>query len=141
MKYMVISIPHTGTRTLRKLYRCGFVHTFHLTDTDEKLLKFWGNQFQLISPLRHPFNVWASWVGRHEKKQGDVPLELFEPEWMNMDRLSRILNIEFIPVDKLALEKVGSLGLDVGRAPNVEVDWDKIFSLPFVKEHYDAPGA
>lgn len=139
---IVLSIPHTGTRTLTELFDCGFMHTFVRTYNDYPLYKVILKRSFVISPLRDPRKVWESWVNRWEAQKGDAPLEYFSQQWGLLSMFADELPIFFFPVDKLLPDKVGHVEGDhpyYDPAIYPQPNWNYIYSLPMVEYYYDAP--
>lgn len=70
---MIISIPHTGTRCLRKTL--GIDKYWHFGVNDPKI-----NAYEGIAhiPLRDPFDVAVSWTSRYQSELGRDEIPLWE---------------------------------------------------------------
>lgn len=80
---VIVSIPYSGTRYLRKalkIPKC--VHTYV---GPERLLEYVGNAKLIVVPLRKPESNWKAWARRWpEGKPWDRRIAEFERAWMGM---------------------------------------------------------
>jgi len=157
---IVLSIPHTGTRTLMEAF--GWPH-FHVYGRIHPEFVGFARDTVLACPLREPRAVWQSWVKRWETDTGAVDLGLFIHQWEFLEEFDKEYDIFYIPLDcpgcglsgksqemldilskrldeelKVDFSKlVGHYGDDV-KTDHPEPDWDYIYNLPFVKRFYVA---
>ena len=136
---VVLSIPHTGTRSVMELFDCGHVHTY--VRTLPSFSEYWPilqNSFVIV-PLRNPRHTWESWVKRWNSKQGEVPLHLYQEQWEHLQWFNKRLRLWYIPVEILpTVSGHISDGVDdyYDPAKYDQPDWDMIYNLPFVKRYY-----
>ena len=151
---VVLSMQHSGTRTLCNLLNCGHFHTFAIEHPEVE--DFPENIF-IACPLRNPREMWASWAKRWEIGITAVDLGLFKAEFEYLSIFDDMYDIHYIPIDLPPRDDIlaewsdlldESLVIDWGdrkghiegstETDHPEPDWDYIYNLPFVKRFYVA---
>jgi len=134
---IIVSVPHTGTRFLQE--RLGVKKYIHTTCPWDALLERVKDK-KIISPLRHPSDVWKSWARRKNPKTEPFPYALFIGAWHTLHTLDMMMDVDFICVDKCADPRITDWGpvgdKDYGPYDLKQIDLRSIFSLPFVNKHY-----
>ena len=144
----VVSIPHSGTRSMMQALGCGYHHMFIREN------QYWQGFKEkiLVCPLRDPKEVWKSWVKRDNAKRGAVSLDLFEKQYQHLKNMDAEYDLFYIPVDRtnfdlleelservgfhVSLSKIGSMDAPT-ETDHEEPDWDYIYNLPMIKRFYD----
>lgn len=90
----MLSVPHTGTRTLRRVLSCFSKHTF----VDDERLALDLTDTVIASPLRDPAEVWKSWV-RRVGTGFAVKEEYFDLSWERLAHLDELYDIIYVPLD------------------------------------------
>jgi len=110
---IVVSVPHTGTRTLRGLLGAPGWHVFG--EDFEKMVE--GKR--LIAPLRDPTEVWASFCRRRGTGHA-VALSRYDESWMALAGWDAVYDITYVPVD------IPGVRDDIMAELGVEnIDWDR----------------
>jgi len=149
---VVLSVPHSGTRSLRLALDCLSFHTYVSVDRLEQDLK----DAVVVSPLRDPYRIWDSWVKRLGTPD-EVPQKHFERSWAKLAMLDHIYDIVYIPLDKSARETQWAF-LESQLGEKIEIDWGHreghleepgptkelprnlwwVYQLPMIKRFYGA---
>lgn len=153
---MIISVPHTGTRSLIEITGYQFMHSYEYM-TPQDLINRNGDEV-LCAPLRDPWEVWKTWFqrygGRKYLMDPDHP-KSYESAWRAMAALDRHFEIVYIPVDSRWRDiQLAELSVKMGehlktdwspvaarpdhkkQKPVREKDLDWIYQLPFVSRFY-----
>jgi hypothetical protein len=151
---VIVSVPHTGTRTLAEITGYGYMHSYEYK-TPQQVCNENGDEV-LVAPLRDPVSVYGTWVARYSERSymmdPDHPKSM-ESAWRGLAALGRQFDILYIPVDhpsrveQLAIlsermgipletdwPKVGASGLERPDLPPRDLSW--IYELPMVKTYY-----
>lgn len=135
MSRVVVSVQHTGSRFLCE--RLG-IHTNDIIHTNQPLTsvieKIDGRD--IITPLRHPKDVWHSWC-----KRGKADSNLFLFSWARLNTLCFLTPIDFIAVDKQEDSRITDwtkVCHNPKEAECPEVDLRGIMKMPFIRGHYYA---
>ena len=126
---LVLSVPHCGTRSLKKLMGCGHAHVF--IREHPRWVGF--EDTYLVCPLREPRRVWQSWVKRHNTGRG-LDLSLFDKQWRHLEALDKDYEIHYIP-----LMGEGEGHGDGPLETDITPDWDYIYALPMIRRFYEKP--
>ena len=92
---VVLSVPHTGTRTLREILGCFSKHTF--VNNERLAMDLVGAV--VVTPLRDPREVWKSWLVRQGTIH-QVDLHQFEKTWRRLEELDKLYSIIYVPLDR-----------------------------------------
>lgn len=137
---IVVSIPHTGTRFLKE--RLGIEHHVHTHKSWEIICKEIAGK-RLVSPLRHPLNVWKSWAKRHRVTR--FPYIGFAASWYLMHTLDMLYEIDFIDLEVKTdpriknWSRVGDDDVEVTVEDTLPPgDFNQLYKLPFVQRFYYA---
>jgi len=151
----VLSIPHSGTRSLCEMLDCEHVHTFVPWSRIDAEIE----DDVVITPLRDPKKLWQSWLNRFNTVH-KIDLDRFEGAWRNLELADKVYDIWYVPVDHPARderlqaiadrleievnptwERVGHMGGDPEWVERNKdklpvINWDYIYNLPFIKRLY-----
>ncbi len=147
----ILSVPHTGSRTLHSVLNCPYVHT-HSKGRDpgaqEELVRRVIEGKQIVTPLRDPEDVWRSWTNRHNPDTPN-PAKHFKRAWELLETYAQEYDLHFITIDRP--ERDAQLGELLGYKPEldwpavghfesdkppVEADLSWIYELPMIKQFY-----
>ena len=154
---MILSVPHTGTRTIAKITGYPYLHTYDYTTPQD--IRNRNGDGVICVPLRNPADVWATWAQRYEARpfvlDPDHPKSM-ETAWRALSAIDRIFDIVYVPVDRpdrdkqLAIlsERMGQVlhadwtpqgarPAERKQATVPERDLDFIYELPFVRRFYN----
>jgi hypothetical protein len=130
---LIVSIPHSGTRFLRT--RLGIREIKHTIEHWPCLLKATEDR-HIISPIREPMSVWASYW--HYNR--DVALQLYFRAFYTMHALTLVREIDWIAVDLQydpRIENWEPVSDNPSRPdPHYPPDFRHIYDLPFVQQFY-----
>ena len=143
----VVSIPHSGTRSVMSALNCAYHHVHEREDPNWQGF----TERLLVCPLREPKAVWRSWVKRWNAKKGEVALHLFEKQYRHLEALDAEYDFFYLPVDRpnqhlldelserlsrtVRLEKIGSMDASA-ETDHAEPDWKYIYELPMIGKTY-----
>lgn len=136
---IVISIPYSGTRFLRR--RLEIPESAHVYTPWKRLMELIEGK-KILAPIRNPADNWNSWARRWPK---DQPIEkqvgTFVRCWYTMHALTLIRDIEWYPIDipELRNESIkdwSPVGHDDPGDNKHPFETDFIYDLPFVKQFY-----
>jgi len=134
---IIVSIPHTGTRFLRRRMRTK--RYIHVTEPWDKLVETLTGR-EVISPLRSPQSVWRSYSRRWVDPDSPIDTIGFINNWYTMHTLTLFFDIDFIPVDLQQDKRItdwSPIGeRDAGDAVHPDIDLSKVYQLPFVQKWY-----
>lgn len=131
MTPLIVSVPHSGTRTLMKAVGCSYAHVF-IRENPNWIAGFTEDQY-LICPLRDPKKVWKSWVKRWNTGEGAVDLALFELQYRHLEILDKHYELHYVP-----LMGAGEGSMNASTTTNhPEPDWDYIYKLPMIAKFFD----
>lgn len=154
---MILSVPHTGTRSLEKITGYTHLHSYAYM-TPQDILNRNQNEVMVV-PLREPWAVWTTWFQRYGGRKyimdPDHPKSM-ESAWRALAALDRYFDLHYIPVDipgvrdeqlELLSEKMGrklvSDWIPVGARPEKkktlqpgERNLDFVYNMPFVRRFY-----
>lgn len=144
---MILSVPHTGTRSIKALTG----HTgIHVHAPDKEILASLTEH--VIAPLRDPWSVYVSFYSRRGTGHGTKVS--MEHAWERMAYWHERLDIFYVPVDvepELQRKRLSEyLGRELGEWPHEghfpskeppykDLSW--IYDLPMVREFYEAPSS
>ena len=145
----ILSVPHTGSRTLQSILDCGYVHTYSKgrnAPAQAELVRSSVEGKQIVTPLRDPETAWRSWTNRHNPDSPN-PAKHFRRAWELLEMYAQEYELHFIPVDRperdAQLTKLGEFETDwpkVGHMESdkepVEADLDWIYQMPFIRRYY-----
>lgn len=144
-KYIVVSVPHNGTRMLKSILNCRGYHPF-MPNLDD-LVK--GKQ--IVTPLRHPREV----VRSHQRRRGtghQVRWSNILKSWELIQELWYRYPIHFVcmdlPIRDLQLAQIGYESdwkvlaghlpdSEAAEGPFEDVDIDWVYQLPYIKRFYE----
>lgn len=151
---MILSVPHTGTRTLVDITGYTFMHSYeYMTPT-----QITNGEGVLCAPLRDPVEVWKTWYQRYSGRgylmDPDHPKSM-ESAWRGMSALDRFFDIIYVPVDvperdeqlqilaeamgrelRTDWKPVGARADHKKTRPVPEKDLRWVYELPFVSRFY-----
>jgi hypothetical protein len=134
---VVVSVQHTGSRFVADrlgIDQSDIIHTY--TELSVLLSQVDGRG-DIVSPLRHPKDVWESWCRRGREDYPTFMLSFF-----TLGALASIRDVDFIAVDKQEDPRISDwtreyhLEKEVVSCP--KVDLSPLRMIPFVREHYYA---
>lgn len=138
---IIVSVPHTGTRFLQK--RFGIAHHVHTHSNWVKIMNEIQDR-QIVSPLRHPKDVWRSWCRRRHADDLTNWVSQFFIAWGNLHTLDQMYDIDFVCVDKgedsriTDWQKVGDTDGDSAQWKLHKVDLRPLMKLPMIQRNYSS---
>lgn len=135
---IIVSIPHTGTHFVS--YRLGITDIVHSMAPWEFLLEQIEGK-RIVSPLRHPMNVWKSWCKRYASSEG-FAWQTWGFAWRTIEILDSMYEIDFIDLEERRDPRIEDWSPEnmEHNFPNdipQPIDFNKIFKMPFVARHYE----
>ena len=151
-RYGLITVPHTGTRTLKAALDCFHIHAHSMPSSVHRVCD---NKI-VVSPLRDPKDVWESWKIRFGTVRQADAIGAFDEAWRALAQWDKVYDITYVPLDipELRDKQLESIGADTSydwsdRKGHLEtlpedpqpvedrpLDW--IYELPMVKQYYNA---
>lgn len=133
-KEFIISVPHTGTRFLKKHLDLQHMHTSVP----------WGRIIQKVEkydrlhcPLRDPQDVWRSWCRRRPGQDPMRILNNFWSAWSQLNRLDQRYQIRYHQVELLDGERIGEGEHQDNQWTLHKVDLRPFYHFPFMEGRYD----
>jgi len=140
MTPVIVSIQHTGARFLSERFGLEWNDIIHtnqpLVDVIDKI-----DGRDIITPLRHPEDVWRSWCKRYIHLDTTTRLSRLMSSVFTLGNLSMHHNIDFIAVDKQEDSRISDWSKVCHNPKDVEypeVDLSYFWEMSFIREHYDA---
>ena len=134
MGAVIVSVQHTGSRFVADRLGIDPAHIIHTyTDLSQVLSQLEGRG--IISPLRHPKDVWESWC-----KRGRADYATFILSFFTLAALASIRDVDFIAVDKQEDSRIkdwSKVSHDERDTGCVDVDLSPLRMIPFVRDNYD----
>jgi hypothetical protein len=139
MKEIIMSVPHTGTRFVRKHFNnIPYYHTW-LKWEDVMLRAEQADKIYL--PLRHPEQVHRSWLVRERFYEPSGTFRWYTA-WQQLQMVYHLFDCDVICVDKQEDGRiknwapVGHEDRPLPAKDDYPARWDVLFQLPVVKHHY-----
>jgi hypothetical protein len=135
---IIVSIPHTGTNFIGQ--QLDISHRVHSHAPWDVLLREIGHK-KIITPIRHPFNVWDSWCKRYASEPG-FAYTTWGFAWKSMDILDHSFFVDFIDLEAKTDPRIDDWSDVIGSAdrepwpiPPV-LDIKRLWEMSFVNRHY-----
>lgn len=136
---MILSVPHTGTRSLIAITGYDYLHSYEYMTPQDVINR--NGDGVLCAPLRDPREVWKTWYQRYSGRtylmDPDHPKSM-ESAWRGMAALDRRFDIVFVPVD--APERDDMLAILAKKmGQHLETDWLPVAARPEHKKQKEVP--
>ncbi len=136
MSAIIVSIPYTGTRFLKK--HLNIQESVHTYTPWTRLLELVDGR-TIIAPLRDPAKNWTSWARRWTDELLDHQIRVFVQSWYTMHALTLICDVDFIPVDLQQDDRITDwtpIGDEDTGSLVYKFRTDFLYNLPFVQKYY-----
>lgn len=141
MRKIVVSVPHSGTRFIRK--RLGVEDYIHTSASWEKLWQEVKGR-EIVVPLRSPSTVWRSWCRRESGRDVLQWSPGFFVAWTVLHALDRLFELDVICIDTQQDPRIADWTAEGDKDASGtgwklhKVDLRPLYKLPIVAEHFGA---
>lgn len=135
---IIVSVPHSGTRFLKK--RLDVRDNAHTTLPWGRLWEWCSMEREIIVPLREPADVFRSWCRRNNPKS--FPYGEFFMAWGQLHALDQMIELDVICVDQCSDPRITDWTQE-GHGDGAYAGWKlhkadlrPVYKLPIVERHY-----